>query len=216
MKATPLASTRWADLQFCTALLFACRTLTRRSRMYIGSAGSRLRAAMRRASAAPPLIPRRALSDVCPARRPPGARPAQRRDGRTQAVPPRPPQRSQLAPGLWAARAAPPGRGAPLFAAQRRPRRAPRCPCQQSGRRRPAARVASRPQAEREARPHSAHFPRAAARAPLLSRPQVEREVRLHGSLAHENIVSLHAAFQEGHYTVMVQEVRGQRGLGSQ
>lgn len=33
--------------------------------------------------------------------------------------------------------------------------------------------------------------------------------MRLHGGLTHENIVGLHAAFVEGHYTVMVQEVRG-------
>ena len=37
---------------------------------------------------------------------------------------------------------------------------------------------------------------------------QVEREVRLHGGLCHENIIQLYAAFKDGVYTVLVQEVR--------
>jgi aurora kinase len=41
------------------------------------------------------------------------------------------------------------------------------------------------------------------------NRSQVEREVRLHGGLLHENIITLHAAFVEGCYTVLVQEYAG-------
>eukprot|EP00798_Chlamydomonas_sp_ICE-L_P005562 gene5562-4199_t len=39
-----------------------------------------------------------------------------------------------------------------------------------------------------------------------LNHFQVLREVRVHSSLNHQNIVHLFAAFQEGHYVVMVQE----------
>ena len=56
------------------------------------------------------------------------------------------------------------------------------------------------------------------ARLNAVSARQVEREVRLHAGLRHEHVVALHAAFVErtargGAFTVLVQEVRGGRGV---
>lgn len=54
-------------------------------------------------------------------------------------------------------------------------------------------------------------LPAAAAAAAVSVTAQIYREVRLHSGLQHENIVTMHAAWQEGDKVVMVQ-VRHQRG----